>query len=230
MGAPVAPPSSVEQPAGSARLWWVITAVEVALASVAVALDLLIPTFVLLAMAGVSLLVRRDGPSSLGLSRPSTPWLAARMAAFAAAWSLFQLAVTMPIADHLSGREQDLSAFDDLQGDLGQLVLLLVLSWTVAAVGEEIAYRGYLQTRMRQLFGPGWAGLVVAVVASSLLFGRAHSEQGIIGVLVVSLDAVAFSYVRYRYRTVWASVLMHGWNNSFGFVAFYLVGPIHGFW
>lgn len=156
--------------------------------------------------------------------------LPGRMAAFAAAWSVFQLAVTMPIANHVSGAEQDLSAFDDLQGDVGQLVLLLVLSWTVAAVGEEIAYRGYPQTRMRQVLGAGWVGLVVAVLASSLLFGRAHSEQGLIGVLLVSLDAVAFSYVRYRYRTVWAAVLMHGWNNTFGFVAFFLVGPIHGFW
>jgi uncharacterized protein len=110
------------------------------------------------------------------------------------------------------------------------LVGLLALSWTLAAVGEEAAYRGYLQTRMAQLFGPGQGALVAAVVVSSLLFGLAHTEQGIVGVAATAIDAVAFSVLRYRYKTLWASVFAHGFNNTIGFVAFFLIGPIHGFW
>ena len=83
---------------------------------------------------------------------------------------------------------------------------------------------------MRELFGAGRVGLVVAVAASSLLFGIAHTEQGVVGVVTITLDAVAFSVVRYRCKTLWASVLAHGFNNTIGFVAFFLVGPIHGFW
>ena len=30
--------------------------------------------------------------------------------------------------------------------------------------------------------------------------------------------------------TIGISVLAHGFNNTIGFVAFFLVGPIHGFW
>ena len=48
--------------------------------------------------------------------------------------------------------------------------------------------------------------------------------------MVVSLDAVAFSVLRYRYRTVWAAVLAHGFNNTIGFVALFLVGPVYGLW
>jgi membrane protease YdiL (CAAX protease family) len=36
--------------------------------------------------------------------------------------------------------------------------------------------------------------------------------------------------LRYRYRTLWASVLAHGFNNTIGCVAFFLVGPLHGLW
>ena len=143
---------------------------------------------------------------------------------------MFQLAVLMPIANHLSGKEQDLSAFKDLKGNIGMLAGLLVLSWTLAAVGEEAAYRGYLQTRMTNLFGSHRIGFVLAVLASSVLFGIAHTEQGVVGVTIVTLDAIAFSIVRHRYRTTWASVLAHGFNNTIGFVAFFLVGPVHGFW
>jgi membrane protease YdiL (CAAX protease family) len=208
----------------------VVTAIEVVLASSAVLLDLAVPSIVLTAMAVVSLLARRDRWSSLGFHRPKDAWLAPKMLAFAAVWSLFQLAVTMPLANHLSGREQDLSDFAELEGDIVLLVTLLVVGWVVGALVEEVAYRGYLQTRMRQLFGGGTAATVVAVLLSSVLFGRVHSEQGLVGMAVVTLDGVAWSALRYRYATLWASVLAHGFNNTIGFTAFFLVGPVHGFW
>ena len=213
------------------RFWAVVTAVEVVLASAAIALDLLVPTFILLALAGVSLLVRKQGFASLGFHRVApNSHLALKMFGFAAVWSLFQLSVVMPIVNHLSGSEQDLSDFKDLQGNVAMLLGLLALSWTLAAIGEETAYRGYLQTRMTQLFGSGRLALVAAIVASSLLFGIAHSEQGFVGVVAVAIDAVAFSVLRYRFKTLWASVLAHGFNNTIGFIAFFLIGPIHGFW
>ena len=108
------------------------------------------------------------------------------------------------------------------------LIGFLVLGWTVGALVEELAYRGYLQTRVRELFGSSTAAVITAVVVSSLLFGRVHSEQGLIGMLVVTVDGIAWSVLRYRYKTLWASVLAHGFNNTIGFIAFFFVGPIHG--
>ena len=218
------------EPARHRRVWTAVTAVEVGLATAAVLLDLVVPSFVLLALAGVSLLVRRRPPSSLGCHRARFWPLALRAFAFAAAWSLFQLGVTMPVANHVSGTRTDLGDFADLRGDVGMLLGLLLLSWTVAAVGEELAYRGYLQTRLRQLFGSGRAGLAAAVLVSSVLFGVAHSEQGAIGVLVITLDGIAFSALRYRLRTLWAAVLAHGFNNTIGFVTFFIAGPVYGLW
>ncbi len=213
------------------RIWYAVTALEVAAATAAVVSDLIVPTFVLLALAFGSLVVRREHLASLGFHRPAPgTHLTVRMFVFAAGWSLVQLSVFMPIANHVSGREQDLSDFDSLQGDFGTLVILLVLSWTLAAVGEELAYRGYLQTRIAQLFGSRRAGLVVSVLASSVLFGIAHTEQGLVGVVVVTIDAIAFSALRHHYRTLWAAVLAHGFNNTIGFIAFFLIGPIDGFW
>ncbi len=219
--------------AGSTRsrhLWAGVAAVEVLAATAAVLLDLLLPSLVLLAMAAVSLAVRRQGPGSLGLVRvPAWP-LIVRMLFFAVVWTFLQLALTMPIANHVSGTHQDLSGFADVEGDVGLLVLFVVLSWTLAAFVEELAFRGYLLTRVREALGAGRVATILAVAASSLLFGILHSEQGLIGVLVVSVDAVAFSVLRYRYRTVWAAVLAHGFNNTIGFVAFFLVGPVYSLW
>ncbi len=212
------------------RLWRLIAGLEVVAATAVVLRDLLIPSLVLAAMAALSLLARQEGVRSLGLRRvPAIP-LALRMLAFAVVWSVVQLGVTLPLANHVSGTHQDLSGFADIEGNLALLALFLVLSWTLAAFVEELAFRGYLLTRMRQVFGAGRAALVAAVLLSSLLFGVLHTEQGAVGVLVVTLDGVAFSVVRYRCDTLWASVLAHGFNNTLGFVAFFFVGPVYGLW
>ena len=110
------------------------------------------------------------------------------------------------------------------------LVAFLALTWTVAAVGEEIAYRGFVFTRVTEVAGTGVLGTVSAVVLSSALFGFVHVEQGTIGVVVTFLDAILFSVLRLRYRTLWAAVLAHGFNNTIGLVALYLIGPVHGLW
>jgi len=104
------------------------------------------------------------------------------------------------------------------------------VSWTLAAFGEELAYRGFLQTRIRQLLPRGATGLVVAVVLSSLAFGWAHTEQGLLGVALTTVDAVFFSVLRYRYASLWAAVLAHGFSNTIGLTGFFLVGPVYGLW
>jgi membrane protease YdiL (CAAX protease family) len=63
-----------------------------------------------------------------------------------------------------------------------------------------------------------------------VLFGIAHSEQGIVGVVTITLDGLVFCGLRLHFRTLWAPVLAHGFNNTIGFVAFYFVGPVYGLW
>jgi membrane protease YdiL (CAAX protease family) len=209
----------------------VVAGVEVALAAAVVLLDVAIPTFVILALMVLSLLIRRQGLSTMGFHRVHRGWaLAAKMFAFAAGWSLVNLALLKPVENHLTGTKQDMSQFVSLQGNLTMLLTWLVLAWTVAAVGEELAFRGFVLTRSTELVGSTGAGLVVAVVLTSVLMGLLHTEYGIVGVLVSAVDSVFYSVLRYRYRTLWASILAHGFIDTIGFVSFFLVGPIYGLW
>lgn len=204
--------------------------VEVAVAGVLVLLDVAIPSVLIVLLAAGSLVLRRAGPVSLGFRRPQRPHLLAGTVAFAVLWSLLQVAVTMPLANHLSGERQDLGVFADVEGDVGLLLVLVGLSWSLGALVEEAAFRGYLLTRLREVTGAGTVGVVVSVVVSSVLFGVLHGEQGLVGVVVVSLDAVAFCLLRLHYGTVWASVLAHGLMNTLGLVTFFVVGPVYGLW
>jgi uncharacterized protein len=213
------------------RWWRWLACIEVALAAVCVLLDLLIPTFLLLALAGLSLLLRGQGPSTLGFRRLAHPGRATlQVLGLVVLWTLLQLGVFRPVLEHLTGQRQDVSQFEDVHGDLGAWLALVALSWTLAALGEETVYRGFLLTRIGEAVGTRTVGLAVGVIGSSALFGLAHTEQGMVGVGLTFLDGLFWCWLRLRYDSLWASVLAHGFNNTIGLTAYYLLGPVDALW
>ena len=229
-------PVQVDEPPGrdqgpARRWWWGVALVEVVVATGVVLADWLLPSVVLVLLAGMSLAVRRRGPGSLGFHRPEHAWrLVGQMLAFAVVWSLLNIALLIPLTNHLSGQRQDVSAFADLRGNPGLLVAYLLLAWVLAAFCEETAFRGYLTTRLRDVVGGGRAGLVVAVTVSSVLFGLLHTEQGLVGVVISGLTGAVLAALRFRFRTLWAPILAHGFDDTLGFTWFFLFGPMYGLW
>jgi len=211
--------------------WRVVAGVEVALAAVAVILDVAIPTVVILGLMVVSLVIRRDGLSTMGFHRVARPWvLAGTMLAFAAAWSLMNIAVLKPVVNHVTGTTQDMSQFTGLQGGLTKLLTLVALSWTLAALGEELAFRGFVLTRMTELVGSAGIRPGLAVALTSILMGLLHTEYGLVGVVASAVDSIFYSVLRDRYQTLWASILAHGFMNTIGLVTFFVIGPVYGLW
>jgi membrane protease YdiL (CAAX protease family) len=148
----------------------------------------------------------------------------------AAIWTLVDTGLLIPLFNHITGTMQNLNMYEDLRGNLELLMFMLCASWTLAALGEEMVYRGYLQTIINTIFRDDSLGRVVAIGISSVLFGMAHLEQGIVGVAVTIVDAIFFSFVRYKYNNLWASVLVHGFLNSIGVITFYFCGPVYSLW
>jgi membrane protease YdiL (CAAX protease family) len=213
-------------------LWTAIALLEILTAVLVIVLDLFIPTIVILGMIAVSLLIRQDRLATLGFHKAGNILsMLGTIFLFVLGWQLFQIGLVMPLLNRLTGTTQDLSAFANLKGNLPNLLFLLAISWTLAAFGEEIVYRGYLQRRLQDVFGTGQVGLIIAVGISSILFGIAHTEQGLIGVVLTTLDALFFSWLKRKYKNnLWAAVLAHGFSNTIGLVTFFFTGPIYGLW
>ena len=223
-------PERAPRERGEARWRWVAGG-EVVAVVVAVLTDQAIPAVVIVGIAALSLAVRRRGPSTLGFSRVTRPWrLVGEMAAFAVCWSFVNVALLIPLTNHLSGTRQDVSAFADLEGDVRLLALYLSASWVLAAFCEEVAFRGYLLTRLTDVLGAGRLQQVAAVLGSSVLFGLLHTEQGVVGVTAATLAGAVFSVLRYRCRTLWAPILAHGFDDTIGFTWFFFFGPFYGLW
>jgi hypothetical protein len=210
----------------------IIAIIELAAIVVTVLFDLFIPTLVLLGLMIVSLFIRREKITVMGFKRPKS-WSRTVGFTFVSAilLQLFDAGLVMPILNRLTGQTLDYSGFAHLQGNLGQLALLLALSWTLAGLGEELAYRGYLQKVLTDVFGSGLAGVTLTLILSSVLFGLAHTEQGVIGVIVATGDALVFSLLKRKFdNNLWAAILAHGFYNSLGVIIFYFTGPIYGLW
>jgi hypothetical protein len=72
---------------------------------------------------------------------------------------------------------------NEITGSLKVALTALLVVWTFAAFGEEIAYRGYLLTRAADIGGKSTAAYWIGIVCVSILFGYGHYYKGPSGVV-----------------------------------------------
>src|ERR1700730_704053 len=95
----------------------------------------------------------------------------------------FELFVSQPLLIRITGKQPDLSDFQAIYGKLKWTLILLALTWPLAAFGEEMVWRGYLMNRVADLGKNKRLGWIVSLVAVNMAFGYAHSYQGITGII-----------------------------------------------
>ncbi len=134
----------------------------------------------------------------------------------------FQLLACQPLVAWIFGEQPDLSDFDSLHGNLTLLLLLLAVSWAVAAFGEEMVYRGYLMNRVADWGRRGRKGWVVSALSVSFAFGVAHASQGPSGMVVEGLAGLwlAIIYLRTK-RNLLVPIIAHGIQNTIDFLLIY---------
>jgi CAAX protease family protein len=135
------------------------------------------------------------------------------------AYQFLSLILVDPLIARFTGRLPDVSQFAPLVGSVNYLLLSLLVSWTLAAFGEELVYRGYLMNRIAGLVNPTQAGWAVSLLVSSILFGAVHSYQGASGVIATGLCGFLFGMIYLvSGRNLWLSIIAHGTLDSVGFV------------
>ena len=178
----------------------------------------------LLALGWASFRIRGLGWSSVGFVRPRR-WLAAIALGTAAglAMELLALLVTEPALAALTGRYPDLSDFRPLVGSPGLLLVALVLNWSLAAFGEELAFRGYLMSRVAGLGGGGRGAWIASLVLVSALFGWGHVDQGLPGMLQEGFAGLLLGLLYLATgRTLAVPIVAHGVSNTVAFVLIFL--------
>ena len=167
---------------------------------------------------------REGGFEGLGLVRPAS-WLRTIGEGVALAVAA---AVTLALFGQLIASlfgMPDLHAFASMRDHPGQLAQWLAVTWTTAAFGEEIVFRGFLIPRLSPLHLPGNAGRAWAlgIILSSLLFGLAHSYQGAGGAILSGVigAVLGVGFVLGK-RNLWRTIIAHGLFDSVSLVLLFM--------
>lgn len=167
-------------------------------------------------LAWISLRLRGLRWRDVALRRPEN-WRRIAMLGICAgvAMEALELFITQPLLEHIFHKPPDLSDVMELFSNWHMLLLALLLTWTLAAFGEEMAYRGYLLNRMADLLGRSRTGWTVAIVAANVVFGLAHYYQGITGMTENFIDGLLLTAVYFAAgRNLWAPILAHGVTDT----------------
>lgn len=130
-----------------------------------------------------------------------------------------------PIVRQVTGGRQDLHVFTNMaDGNFIALLGWLAVSWTFAAFGEELVYRGYLLNRLGDLTGSTDLGWGISLLAVTLLFGLVHAYQGVNGMLLAGFSGLAqgLVYLATR-RNLWVGIICHGVTDTVGFILIYIL-------
>ena len=121
----------------------------------------------------------------------------------------------------------DAQTFAAIEGNLPVYLLTIPSVWLFAAFGEEFLFRGYLLTRLAQIFGGGKAAWTLAVLGQAAAFALAHWYQGAVGMVPIGIGAVVTGIVCVRWgRNLWPAMIAHGLIDTLGFTMLYLGMPI----
>jgi uncharacterized protein len=160
--------------------------------------------------------------ASLGLTLPSS-WavaIAGGVALYLVNMALSQWLV--PAIAAVLKLQAQASFLAYVSGNLPGLALWVAIGWIVGGFMEECLFRGFLLTRVSQLFANPAAGLAVGIVAQAVLFGALHLYAGAFAFIYATLFAIAngIFYVLLR-RNLWPLIVVHGVWNTVGIWSVY---------
>lgn len=167
-------------------------------------------------------LMRRAGLrfDALGLTRSKlTRGTALRGIGLACALMVVAWWVLRPLCELITHAKFESATLREAVAEPSGLALMLVMSWTFAAFGEEWVFRGYPLTR---LAGLGQRAQWVGLLASSVLFGWAHGYQGPAGMLLTGVIGFALGVLYLRSgRNLWLNIITHGVTDTIAMLLFH---------
>ena len=136
---------------------------------------------------------------------------------------LFELFVSQPLLARWLGKMPDLSDFADIVGNFKLFLIYLVLLWTVAVLGEEIVYRGYLMNRVAGIFRGSRVSWIVSLIVVSIIFGCAHLDQGATGMIENLWNGLLLGALYLAFgRNLAVPVIAHACTDTLDLILIYL--------
>jgi membrane protease YdiL (CAAX protease family) len=128
-----------------------------------------------------------------------------------------------PLSEHVFGETRDLARFSDVAGSPSALIKLMALNWTVAAFGEELAFRIVLMRGIAFSLGDSRTAFGIALIVQAIVFGLVHAYQGPAGIIGAGINGLIFGGLTLVARgSIWPAAIAHGSSNTIGIFGLYL--------
>jgi len=136
---------------------------------------------------------------------------------------ILQFFVTQPFLTRLTGKSPDLADFRILTGNIKYSLVALALTWTLAAFGEELVWRGYLMNRVADLGNRTRLAWIVSLVVVNVAFGFAHSYQGVTGIIQEGFPGVLLGVMFLRTgKNLSVPIIAHGVADTLDILLIFL--------
>jgi CAAX protease family protein len=175
---------------------------------------------VLCVLGLLSVRLRDGGWSAMGFTRPVS-WRRIFLIALAAAGVRILLGqfVIEPVTGFFWPAPSAPALANEIAGNVKLALLALLLVWTFAAFGEEIAYRGYLLTRAADIGRRSKIAYWLGIVFVSILFGYGHYYKGPSGIVDSGTAGLVLGAAyMLAGRNLWACILTHGFIDTFAVI------------
>src|SRR5271157_5717729 len=111
---------------------------------------------------------------------------------------LLELFVEQPLLVRVIGKMPDLSIYQPMHGNIKLLLLGLLLSWTLAGLGNNSR--------------TAW---IVSLLLVSAVFGFSHFDQGITGQIENAIDGLLLGLLYFACgRNLWVPIIAHGITDT----------------
>lgn len=186
-----------------------------------------VPMRMLALVALATLLLAASGESwrDVGLRAPPSLWRSAALVVggYLAVGVAF-VVVSQILLPAFGITHETSKIFSELRGDFGEyLYWLIPIAWGSAAFGEELVFRGYVQTRLERVLGSARAAPLLAALGQALIFGSLHAYLGLGGAILAASTGLMIGLVYIAGgRNLWPCIILHGLIDTVSVTAIYM--------
>ncbi|MCB0279174.1 MAG: CPBP family intramembrane metalloprotease [Calditrichaeota bacterium] len=120
-------------------------------------------------------------------------------------------------------QQANLNQYNPLKGNLLLLLPAIFLVGFASSFGEELIYRAYLMDRVSRFLTKPSIARTVSIIISSLVFGFAHFQWGLMGIIQTFFMGLIFALAYLKFRgNIWVNVLAHFYMDTLLLIQMYI--------
>ncbi len=135
----------------------------------------------------------------------------------------FMQLIFFPALENLVEFEEvQVELYDKLRGNTGFYIFILVMSWIIGGLYEEIVFHGFIFTRLEKMIGGKYATLLGFLI-TAIIFGAYHIQLGSEDVLNAALVGAGYhALILYYKRNLWYGIFAHAVYDTIVITLLYL--------